>query len=137
MVSNKILSWLNTGIFPATVMFSCGFDYSEMAMHLKKCKGKEWLQAAEYQKAFIESSKWCAMESHFIDDKGVERKLFIIFIKPLFRFTDDCFIKLSHEVLHICQFLLPSILNRDKEVEAEAYLHTHLMTQILTILRKK
>jgi hypothetical protein len=31
--------------------------------------------------------------------------------------------------------MLPDILERDREIEAEAYLHTHLMRNILNTLR--
>jgi hypothetical protein len=34
---------------------------------------------------------------------------------------------LAHEVLHLCQEFLPNFLNRDEEMEAEAYFHSHVM----------
>lgn len=34
---------------------------------------------------------------------------------------------LAHEMLHVCQELLPQFLNRDEEMEAEAYFHSYLM----------
>lgn len=66
---------------------------------------------------------------------GETKTLFYIFIKGEFKFTDYEMVKLAHECLHICQFSLPDILDRDKENEAEAYLHSHLMHQILKLLR--
>lgn len=60
MQSNKVLYWLNTGIFPATVMFSCGFNYSEIEALLKKKKADEWLFGVRNQKLFIEKSNYCA-----------------------------------------------------------------------------
>jgi hypothetical protein len=36
---------------------------------------------------------------------------------------------LAHEVLHLCQEFLPSFLNRDEEMEAEAYFHSYIMQQ--------
>ena len=37
---------------------------------------------------------------------------------------------LAHECLHVCQEFLPQFLNRDEEVEAEAYFHSYLMESI-------
>ena len=34
---------------------------------------------------------------------------------------------LAHEMLHVCQEFLPQFLNRDEEMEAEAYFHSFLM----------
>ena len=34
---------------------------------------------------------------------------------------------LAHEVLHLCQEFLPQFLNRDEEMEAEAYFHSYIM----------
>lgn len=39
-------------------------------------------------------------------------------------------ITLAHEVLHLCQALLPHYLDRDEEQEAEAYFHSHIMRSI-------
>lgn len=137
MQSNKVLYWLDTGIFPATVMFSCGFNYDELTKLLKQKKASDWLQAMQYQEKFIRGSGYCAYAVDLINSKGQQKKLFHIYLDKTFRFTDTEYIKLAHEILHICQFLLPDILNRDKETEAEAYLHTHLMEQCLKILRSK
>lgn len=37
---------------------------------------------------------------------------------------------LAHECLHVCQEFLPQFLNRDEEMEAEAYFHSYLMESI-------
>lgn len=63
-------------------------------------------------------------------------KTFFFIIIPRFDFDDDdCFVKLAHEIVHICQFFLPDVLNRNTEIECEAYLHTHIMRQALKKLR--
>lgn len=63
--------------------------------------------------------------------------MFYIYIGEEFKFTDYEYCKLAHEVLHICQFLLPDFLDRNREFESEAYLHTHLMEQCLKAIRGK
>jgi hypothetical protein len=37
---------------------------------------------------------------------------------------------LAHEMLHVCQEFLPQFLNRDEEMEAEAYFHSYLMQNV-------
>lgn len=137
MASYKVLHWLDTGIFPATVMFSCGFDYDELIKLLKRKKAYDWQEGLGYQEKFIKSSGYCAYAIELVNKKGEEKKLFHIHLNEVFKFTDYEYVKLAHEIVHICQFMLPDILNRDKETEAEAYLHTHLMNQCLKILRNK
>jgi len=40
---------------------------------------------------------------------------------------------LAHEVLHLCQEFLPTFLDRDKEMEAEAYFHSYIMEKIYSL----
>ncbi len=135
--SVRIIHWLDTGIFPATVMFSCGFEFEEIITLLKKKKASQWLFGIEDQKVFIESSNYCYVSTTLMDKKTKkETRLFYLIVKEVFRFTDFEYCKLAHEVLHICQHILKDILDRYKEHEAEAYLHTHLMQNILKELRK-
>lgn len=136
--SPKILHWLDTGIFPATVLFIHRFTYEETLVHLKKKKAQDWMLGLHYHEKLIKSDSW-AMLGLFTEienkkDKSIKR-LFYIIIRDPFKFTDYEYCKLAHEVLHICQFMLPDILDRNKEHEAECYLHTHLMKQCLKALR--
>lgn len=136
--SNKELAWLDCGIFPVVVMFSCGFSYDEVVKLLKKKKAEHWLIGLGEDKDLVDKSNYLAMRRDIEYKKTGEKKtMFYIFIGQLFKFTDYEMAKLAHEVLHICQYSLPDILDRNKEHEAEAYLHTHLMRQCLKILRKK
>jgi hypothetical protein len=40
---------------------------------------------------------------------------------------------LAHETLHLCQEFLPIFLDRNKEMEAEAYFHSHIMEKIYSL----
>ena len=42
----------------------------------------------------------------------------------------DFYATLSHELLHLCQTFLPRYLNRNVELEAEAYFHSNLLRAI-------
>jgi hypothetical protein len=132
----KSIQYFNAGIFPATVMFVNGFDYDEVIKHTKKHKGDTWHIALGEDREFWNKSNYAAMRrsiEHTKTGKFIDH--YIIKIKEPFKFTDFEYCKLAHEVLHICQYLLPDILDRNKENECEAYLHTHLMEQCLKELR--
>jgi len=132
----KVLHWLDTGIFPATVMFSCGFKYIEIMKMLKQKKAEHWISGISEDKALIENGNYLALKREIENLKTKECKtLYYIIINEDFNFTDYEYCKLAHEVLHICQFFLPDCLDRNREYECEAYLHTHLMQQCLKILR--
>ena len=133
--SDRHIYWLDTGIFPATVMFSCGFTYDEIMVELKKKKATAWIEGISKDKELIDNGKYFSLSRNLENTKN-DISLFYIILKPRFTFTDFEMCILAHEILHTCQFLLPAILNRDREVEAEAYLHTYLMENILKILIK-
>jgi hypothetical protein len=132
----KVLHWLNAGIFPGTLLLSCGFTYTALMGLLKAKKAHDWLAGLKPHQAFIEGSNYCYISTTVTNPKtGKSVYLYYIFIRDTFQFTDREYCNLAHECLHICQVLLPDILNRDREHEAEAYLHTHLMEQCLKALR--
>lgn len=129
------LGYLNTGIFPATICFSHGFSYKQIMKILKKTKAGIWYDGIYDDKELIEAGTYFALGRKVIKD-GKPVRLFYIIITDEFSFSDYDYCKLAHEVLHICQFVLPDILNRDREFECEAYLHTHIMEQCLKQIRK-
>lgn len=131
--SFKCLNWLNCGIFPPIIMFSCGFTYDEIVTSLNKTKtGKRWIPGFECEKHLVKEAEWLAIKSTYN-----KRKYFYIYLKNPFDYSDEHYSKLAHEVLHICQWTLPDLLVRERENEAEAYLHTHLMMQCLSFIRGK
>lgn len=131
------LHTLNAGIFPFKIMLSSGFTYDEIMKELKKQKCDQWLAGLKEEKALIDGGKNFDIKRTVQHKKYGEATLFyIIFIKP-FDFSDWYMCALAHEVLHITQFMLPEILDRDREYECEAYLHTYIMEQALAKLRGK
>ena len=134
----KHLHWLDTGIFPSTIMFSHNFTYDEITKLLKRKKAYDWLAGIINEKVLFESGNCLALRKDIETVKKTKQKtLLYIHLPTQFQFTDYDYCKLAHEVLHICQFMLPDILDRNKELEAEAYLHTHIMMQCLKVLRSK
>lgn len=134
--SYKVFNYLNMGIFPGTVMFICGYDYNFIIKHAKKNKITEWIPAIESKQGMFEGAAYFAGRAD-VTQKGKTKKFFFIYLKEQFTFTDWEYCALAHECLHICQFYIGDVLERDREIEAEAYLHTHLMKQCLDKLRGK
>lgn len=136
--SYKVFNYLNMGIFPGTVMFICGYDYDFIIKHAKKHKIVEWIPGIEDKKQMFQKAAYFAGRSDIENTKTKKNKtLFFIYLRDQFTFTDWEYCALAHECLHICQFFIPDVLERDREIEAEAYLHTHLMSQCLKHLRGK
>ena len=132
----KTMQWLDMGIFPGSTVFICGFDYDEIMSLFKKKRATQWWTGIENERSLIEKGNYFGLYRSIENIKTKkEVNLFYIIIREQFTFTDEEYCKLAHEVLHICQFFLPPILNRDREWESEAYLHTHLMRQCLKALR--
>lgn len=135
---DKILQWLDTGIFPATVLFIHRFSYDETIKLLKKKKAKGWLDAFGHAIQAHPSEIGCWANSTVMENLKTNETITYFFIRiPNFDFTDYDYCKLAHEILHLTQFMLPDLLDRNKEHEAECYLHTHLMKQCLKALRGK
>lgn len=132
-----VIEWLDTGIFPFSICFSCGFTYKEIMKHFKKLKADDWASGLkEYEYLFNPKYNGFAIKNEVFKGKQ-EKTLFYLILPNQFEFTDRNYITLAHEIVHLCQFMLPDILKRDKEIEAEAYLHSHIMGQCLTVLRNK
>lgn len=131
----QLLDFLDCGIFPPTIMFSVGLSYEEVIEILKKKNAEDWVSGINQDKQLFNNCNYLSGKRIVVNSSGKEKILFFIFIKGQFLFTDYEYCKLAHEILHICQFSLPDILDRDKEHEAEAYLHTHLMNQCLKLIR--
>lgn len=136
MKSKRILHVMNSGIFPYKILLCAGFTYEEICKELKKQKCHEWVAGISQDKKLIEESPNNAMKRTVKKGK-LKATLFYIIFRDTFDFSDWDMIKLAHECLHICQFMLPDILNRNDEYESEAYLHSHLMQQALQKFREK
>ena len=142
--SDKIIEWIDFGIFPGYCMFSVGFTYDEIIKELTELKSKNyndidnWIDGLQNDKKLIDSGKNFGLSRTLENTKTKEtKKLSYILLVDKFGFTDYEMCKLAHEVLHICQFTLPDFMDVEREYESFAYTHTHLMGQCLKHLRGK
>lgn len=144
----KVIDFLNFGIFPGTVLFSVGNSYSELVETIEEeytagrweaeSGHKLWSLGISDDEKLLTSGTYFALKRELENKKeNLEKTLFYIIITEQFTFTDYEMCKLAHEITHLLQFHLPTILDRNREIEAEAYTHTHLMMQCLKILRGK
>lgn len=132
----RFIQWLNFGIFHGTVMFVYQWEYSDLTTHLKKTGAKDWLLGIEGDNDLYDKATYLVMKREIYNKStGQSKNLLYLVLKKRFTFTDYEFCELAHEIVHLCQFHLPDFLDRNREIEAEAYLHTHLMTQALRFLR--
>jgi hypothetical protein len=129
------MAGIDTGIFPCRILFCHGFSYDEIMGKLKKQKAPDWVAGLADDKALIDGGRCFSLKREVENKQNQKVTLFYIIITRQFDFSDWDMCMLAHEVLHTCQFMLPDILDRDREFECEAYLHTHIMTQCLKILR--
>ena len=137
---NAGLKFLDTGIFPGTVLFCYNYTYDKLIERLHKVEKQYgstgWSVGIEYDKDLMEKTQKLAMKREVNHPDFGERTLFYIWWTDEFKFEDYDYYALAHECLHICQFYLPDLLERNREFEAEAYLHTHLMKQCLQAIRE-
>lgn len=138
IIQKKCLEFIDFGIYPGYCMFSNGYTYDDLIEELSGYKGQhdQWALALEDDRKLIENGNYLALHREVY--KGTDKPVhyFYIITKDPFKFTDYEMTKLAHECLHICQFFLPDLLDRNREYESEAYFHTHIMSQCLKILRK-
>ncbi len=132
------IEFLDTGIFPAGVTFVYNKSWQEVRDYFKKQKSWDWFAGIVDDEKLYQESKYFASSRMLEDASGRKpsKKLFYITINSKFNKTNEDYIILAHEVTHLCQFILKDILDRDTEIEADAYLHSHLMRQILNIIAK-
>lgn len=136
MKSHTSFFYLNFGIFPGYVQYSSGYSYQEIVKKLKKMpNGQEWLDAMKHIDPKDMQGNIAKRLTLEHKKSGAVKTYYFIFFEQPFERTDYWYAKLAHEVLHICQFHLKDILDRNREIEAEAYLHTHLMMQVLNKMK--
>lgn len=132
----KILEWIPMGHFPGYLMFNYRFKHKELMIELDNLQASNYIQAFSDDPERVDKN-WCAMHREMENTKTGEKiNLYMLNIPDVFDFNEPYdYCKLAHEVLHICQFYLPDVLDRNIEIEAEAYFHTFLMEKILNLIK--
>lgn len=134
MSKKGITTWMsiNMGIFQGEIFFSCGYNVKKLRKALDRSGNKFY--AKGLKKVSKITGAGAAVRSKY-KFKGKKVTTFYVILPDEWKWTDDQYVTLAHELIHIIQYKLPPILNRDNEYECEAYTHTHLMTQVLNKLR--
>lgn len=121
-------------IFGGYVYFTCGYGYDEI---IKNIVADDWKLALSNDRDLLEGEYGAFALERVIEDRKADKitKYHFIILKG-FNFSDYHMCTLAHECLHIVQFVLKDLLDRDREYESEAYYHTYLMEQCLEIMRE-
>lgn len=130
----KLIQPINFGCYPGTCMFILGFTLQHTLWRMKRQRAdSDWIRCIESMinnTDLSEKSYW-SHEAILVNTDGAKKHFFFIYMKD-WEDNNWYHCALAHEALHIIQYYLPDILDRNTEHEAEAYLHTHLMRQMLS-----
>ena len=127
MKKRIVTSKINFGIFDGYALLSIGGTVKEV---LKKEKDKQW-------KDYLIFLDKMGQTINFANKSELEGKkenivFFSIFLEN--KLNEDWYIVLAHEVFHLCQFIAKHYhIDMIEEKESMAYLHSHLMKQILKL----
>lgn len=132
----KVITTLNFGCFPGYLLFTAGYSVEAVRKHLKKQKSDPGWYRAIAQDEFNDNLGY-AFRRSVVSKTGKSTDYFYVILKEPFDWEPESYIMLAHEFVHILQFYCPLIMNRDNEIEAEAYLHTHLMRQAIDRMNGK
>jgi len=134
----KTVTWANFGMFPGWVGVSSGYDYEELQAYFKKKRlfNRYGLVMKSHEEMFSRNNNGFAIYQEIQDTKTKEIEgLYFVVLRHPYDFSDEAYITLAHELIHIVQFFAPTVFDRNTERESEAYLHTHLMRQCLAAFR--
>jgi len=123
MKKNKLkTATIDFGLLPGYAFVSIGATVKQV---LEKQKDKEWVN---YFKSLENNTNF-----NFCNKTEINGTTFFsLFIEN--KKGEEWYATLAHEVFHLCQFLCNTYyIDMVQEKEMVAYLHTHLMTQIIKL----
>jgi hypothetical protein len=136
--TKKIIASIPAGIFPTHILLIVNMNFKELKQKLLNNNDEHWFNPIQFDKKNINNSN-CALLRPYFNHNGTNINYFYIVLNNINynstgTISQDDYIAISHEIVHICQFLLPIYLDRNKEHEAEAYLHSYIFNNILSLL---
>ncbi len=137
-MAQKIIKWLDCGIFHGAVLFSVGFEYEKILAQCKKEKANDWICAVQAKEDMYRNAFGFCSVVTIENPRGIEKRMPIIHLKNAFVWNNAEHHKvLAHEILHLCQFYLPDFIGGRHENECEAYFHSHIMKQCYDVIKTK
>ena len=128
---------LNFGIFHGHVLCVVSNDWTKSLeiekARLKKEKQIGWLWFCDQIQESISDNKVYGMAMMRDGEHGI---YFGLFMREFDFNNTEHHVVLAHECLHLCQYHLVDFIDRNIEHEAEAYTHSHLMSQFYNQIRK-
>lgn len=122
------------------VMLCCRMRQVELEKHFENL-GEDWsnwllgIKGENFGSGEAWGEQYCTT---IFNDANESRRLNYIMLYDGFNFAKDYdYCALAHEVLHLLQFALPRFgIDMHKETESTAYIHTHVMSECLEVLRQ-
>ncbi len=135
--SKKVIGTIHCEMFSSVILLCYNVRQQEILKKLLSWDKdvRYWHDGIKNEVNHFEKPSWGFVLKRIVTRGKDEKTLFYLVIKNKFRFDDFDYCSLAHEVVHLCQFILPDILDRDREIEAEAYFHSYLMTKVLDAIR--
>lgn len=143
--THSVVHWLNHGCYPGYTCLIYAMKHKEAREVIKETykddntaeSERDWLFAFDVldENNFKPSgnSGFC---SYVTLEDGDDLKILRFIWINNFDFTTESYAMIAHEVMHLCQFFLPTI-TPDREKEMEAHFHTYMMTQIIDYITGK
>lgn len=132
----KNWGFVKLGHFPGHCLVSYNMTYSELCSSLKRKKYPDWIAALNGDEKRFEDDTCYAMWRS-ISKGGKTSHRFFILLKDYIRLNDFGYTTIAHEVFHIVQFVSQYVSACViEEKESSAYLHSHLMTEAIKVVRE-
>jgi hypothetical protein len=134
-VSKKGWDFVKLGHFPASCLVAYNMTHKELCSALKRRKYPDWVAALEGdERRFEDNTCYGMWRSAKRGNKTTN--CFFILLKDYVKLNDFGYTLIAHEVLHVVQFVSEFVsANVIEEKESSAYLHSHLMTETIKIVR--
>lgn len=128
----KAFTYIKNGSFSGELLFVCGYEYHELIEKLLN-EPPYYLDTVIKEARFIEENENGTFQ---IMTEG-KHSAYLILIKSFDGSSFDIS-TIAHEVVHLCQFTFEACgVNREKEIEAEAYHHDFILRECLNALTPK
>lgn len=141
MIKNKnSRSWIRSrckfmdhGIWHGHTLVMVGLDLEQVR---RSWPDSIWIKTIADDKDFVQAAAEPACKAMAMMRRGDDgRFYYYLWLRDVIDPSNPRdMIVLAHELVHIVSFLLSGILNRNQEVEAEAYTHTYFMDKVVDLV---
>lgn len=130
---------IDFGMFKNEVLVALNCNYDQLLQWVTKNADKLYLATVkdEDNALIIKNGSGLTVCQTFSHPKHYDQTRYIIWLRSLDMRSNYDISVLFHEITHLSQFFLPKVLDRNKEIEAEAYFVGYVAKQIMDIVRPR